>query len=259
MATGDLADMVGRLKAVLPWAWFPNTSQGQISNSPILDGLLSGVAWVWAQTYSLLQFAKLQTRIATASGVFLDMIAADFFGMFLKRRDAETDTSLRSRIDAELFREKGTRAGLIRALTDLTGRVPGVFEPAYPLDTGGYGKTGMTAGTGLGYGVAGGYGDLQLPFQFFLTPFRPKGGGVAIVAGWGGAFTPTELTDSSGNQIANLLVDVPFYGMPGGWGVGAIEYANLSMVNTPVTDQNIYDAINSVRPAATIAWTSIRS
>lgn len=258
MATGDQADMVGRLKAVLPPTWFPNTSQGQVSNSPILDGLLNGIAWGWAQTYALLQFAKLQTRIATASGVFLDIIALDFFGTFIKRRNAELDNPFRARIQRELFREKGTRAGLIKALTDLTGRVPGVFEPAYPFDTGGYGHTGMMAGTGLGYGVAGGYGCLLLPFQYFLTPHRPTGGGVAIVAGWGGYITQP-LTDGLGNQISDLTVVVPFYGMPGGWGVGAFEYASLSMVNTPVTDQAIYDVINDVRPAATIAWTSIRS
>lgn len=257
--TGDQADIVGRLKAVITSTWFPNTSQGQLSNSPVLDGLLNGVAWVWAQTYSLLQFAKLQTRIATASGVFLDIIALDFFGSFIKRRNAELDNSFRVRIKKELFREKATRAGLIKALTDLTGRVPGVFEPAYPLDTGGYGRTGMPAGTGLGYGVAGGYGCLLLPFQYFLTPYRPTGGGIATVAGWGGALVVTPLTDGSGNQIGGLTVAGPFYGMPGGWGVGAIEYADLSMVNTPVTDQAIYDVINDVRPATTIAWTSIRS
>lgn len=239
MATGDQNDMLVRLKAVIAPTWFPNTSQGQLTNSPVLDGLLNGVAWVWAQTYSLLQFAKLQTRIATASGVFLDIISLDFFGTFIRRRNAELDNPFRVRIQNELFREKATRAGLVKALTDLTGRVPGVFEPAYPLDTGGYGHTGMTAGTGLGYGVAGGYGSLLLPFQFFLIPYRPTGGGVASVAGWG---TPGG-----------------FNGMPGGWGVGAFEYASLSMVNTPVTDQNIYDVINDVRPAATIAWTSIRS
>lgn len=239
MATGDQADMVGRLKAYLPPTWFPNTSQGQTTNSPILDGLLNGIAWGWAQSYSLLQFAKQQTRIVTASGVFLDMIAFDFFGLFIKRRNAELDNPFRLRIQQELFREKGTRAGLINALTQLTGRAPGIFEPAYPFDTGGYGHTGMTAGTGLGYGVAGGYGCLLLPFQFFVVPFRPTGGGVASVAGWG-----------------HIGV---FNGMPGGYGVGAIEYISLSFVNTPVTDQNIYDEINDVRPAATIAWTSIRS
>jgi len=236
---GDQADMVGRLKAALPPTWFPNTAPGAATNSPVLDGILAGVASVWVWVYAFLQFAKSQTRIATASGVFLDMIAADFFGAFLARRNAETDTAFRIRILREMFRPKVTRAGLVRALTDLTGRVPSVFEPAYPLDTGGYGTPGMTAGTGLGYGVAGGWGSLLLPFQYFVIAYRPQGGGVASVAGWG---TPSG-----------------FNGMPGGWGVGAFEYASLSMVNTPVTDQNIYDTIQDVKPAATIAWTSIRN
>jgi hypothetical protein len=259
MATGDQADVVSRLKAWLPPTWFPNTSEGQPTNSPVLDGLLNGVAWVWAQSYSLLQFAKAQTRIATASGVFLDMIAWDFFGSWLQRRNAEFDNPFRTRIQQELFRQKATRAGLITALTELTGTVPGVFEPAYPLDTGGYGHTGMTVGTGLGYGVAGGYGDLNLPFQFFLRAYLPTGGGIANVAGWGGGLYAEPLTDENGNQISDLTVLVPFYGMPGGYGVGAIEYADLSMVNTQVTEQDIYDTINNVRPAATIAWTAIVS
>lgn len=237
MATGDLADMVNRLKVVIPPTWFPNTQQGAPSNSPVLDGLLSGVAWVWSQSYSLLQFVKSQSRIATASGVFLDIIALDFFGSFIKRRNAESDAGLRTRIDLELFREKGTRAGLVKALTDLTGRAPAVFEPAYPLDTGGYGSLGMTAGTGLGYGVAGGYGSLALPFQCFVKAYLPTGGGVASVAGWG----------TLGG----------FNGMPGGYGVGAIEYASLSMVNAPVTDLDIFNTINDVRPAATIVWVNI--
>lgn len=239
MATGDQNDMIGRLKAALPPTWFPNTSQGLVTNSPVIDAILSGVASVWVWVYAFLQFVKSQTRIATASGVFLDMIAADFFGTFLTRRNAELDAAFCLRILKEMFRPKVTRAAMIRAITELTGRAPAIFEPAYPLDTGGWGTTGMTAGTGLGYGVAGGWGSLALPFQYFIIAYRPTGGGVASVAGFG--------------HIGG------FNGMPGGWGVGAFEYASLSMVNTPVTDQNIYDTINDVKPVATIAWTSIRS
>lgn len=229
---GDITDMLARLRVALTSTWFPTTAQGTPTNSPVLDGLLSGVAYVWSQSYSLLQYVKSQARISTAGGVFLDIIASDFFGLFLSRRNAELDASLRTRIKKELLREKGTRAGLIAAVTDLTGRVPTVFEPGYTLDTGGWGVTGR-----MGYGVAGGYGSLVLPFQFFINALRPLGGGVASVAGYG--------------HIGG------FNGMTGGYGVGSIEYVSLAMVNSPVVDQDILNVINDVKPVASIAWTTI--
>jgi hypothetical protein len=222
---GDQNDMLARIKAVMPKGWFPTVT-------PILDGVLSGGAWAWSWAYGLIAYVQLQARRLTASGPFLDMISADFFGTFLPRRTGETDALFSARIGREMFREKGTRAGMIQAITDLTGRVPTVFEPAYTLDTRGY-------GVACGYGVAGGYGSLLLPFQFFLTAFRPTGLGVASVAGCG--------------TIGG------FNGMPGGYGVGAIEYANPSMFVPPVTDTDILNVINDVRSAATIAWTRIFS
>ena len=97
---GDAKDMLGRIKAVLLAAWFPDTT-------PILDAMLSGCATGWAYCYSLQAFIRLQSRQLTASSVFLDMIAADFFGSFIKRRVNETDALLSARIGRELFREKG--------------------------------------------------------------------------------------------------------------------------------------------------------
>jgi len=77
----------------------------------------------------------------------------------LPRNPGEPDTAFRTRIQARIFLEKGTRNGMIKALTLLTGRAPKIFEPARPLDTGAY-----NAGI-LAYGAAGGYGSLQLPYQ----------------------------------------------------------------------------------------------
>ena len=91
MAAGDQTDILGRIKALLPFRWFPDIT-------PVLDALLSGVAWALSFIYSLIQYAKLQTRIATASDGFLDLIAFDFFGTSLLRRQQETDVSFRGRI-----------------------------------------------------------------------------------------------------------------------------------------------------------------
>jgi hypothetical protein len=215
--TGDSNDMLARLKAVLPSRWFPDAT-------PVLDGLLTGLANVAAGGYTLLAGVRAAARIATATGGFLDMIAQDFFGARVTRREGQGDDAFRGRIEAELLRERGTRGSVTGVLQDLTGRTPVVFEPMRPDDTGAW-------GIALGYGAAGGWGSLALPFQCFVTAFRAQGSGIAQVAGWGSG--------------------------AGGWGVGAIEYASLDMVEGQITDADIDAAIAGVMPVAAIAWTRI--
>ncbi len=215
--------MLTRLRTVLPARWFPD-------DAPVLAGLLSGLASGWSWAYQQLQYVKAQTRIATATDVWLDIIALDFFGNRLVRRVPQSDDAFRSRIQRELFRERGTRGAIVSVLHDLTGRVPVVFEPARSTDTGGY--TSLNgAGGGIGYCSAGGWGSLALPFQCFITAYRPLGSGIATVFGWS---TPAA-----------------------GYGQGAIEYANLAMVQGQVTDADIYAAVADVLPVAAIGWTRI--
>ena len=210
--TGDISDIVSRIKAVLPTRWFPDTS-------PVLDCLLSGTAAAWANLYSLLAFIRGQSRLATASGSFLDAISADFFGARVPRLTMEGDEQFRHRISAALVQEQGTRAALGTVLLNLTGRQPGIFEPARPADTGAY------AGPALGYGVAGAWGNLSLPFQVFISAHRPPPAGIAVVAGYG-----------TGGPLAR---------------------ASLAEVGGQATDSDIYAAITSVMPTASIAWTRI--
>ncbi len=209
---GDAADMRSRLRAVLPARWFGDTT-------PVLDGVLAGLAAGWAAIYALLETMRAETRIATASDSFLDGVSADFFGAALPRRTGELDAPFRLRIGYEMLRERGTRAGLVSALTELTGRAPRVFEPALSGDTGGY------SSGGLGYGIAGGWGSLALPFQVFVTAYRPLGAGIALVGGY-----------ATGGYRA---------------------YASLAMVPVQVSDADIYAAAASVMPAATVCWTAI--
>ena len=85
--TGDQQDMIARLRAVLPTRWFPDSA-------PVLDGLLSGLASGWSWAYQQLLYVKAQTRIATATDVWLDIIANDYFGGRLARRaDKATEPS----------------------------------------------------------------------------------------------------------------------------------------------------------------------
>jgi hypothetical protein len=222
---GDQQDVLSRLKQVLPLQWFPD-------DTPVLDTLLNGVAWAWAWVYELLQYVISQARISTAYGTWLDLIAVDYFGANLGRRVGENDDAYRLRLQLELIRERGTRQAVISALVDQTGRPPNVFEPANTSNTGGYGSI-SGKGSGIAYGAAGGWGNLDLPFQFFVTAYRPAGVGIGSVSGWG--------CDG------------------GGYGQGSLEYANLAMMQGQVTDADICTAITEVLPVGVIAWTRISS
>ena len=219
MVTGDVPDFQSRIKSLLPANWFKGST-------PILDGTLTGVSTALSSVYGLTAYARLQTRIATATDGFLDLISFDFFGNTLPRASNETDASFRSRIQVELLLERGTRKGLIEALTLLTGRAPIVFEPARPADTGAYNTNTM------GYNVAGGYGSLALPFQVFVVAYRPIGQGIPNVAGYGDP-------EAGYNSTSGAYVDLD--------------------METGVTDSAIYSLISSVAPVATIAWTQIVS
>jgi len=219
MATGNQQNMLTRLQALLPQGWFPDTA-------PVRDALLSGFAWTLSLIYSLIQYAQLQTRIATATGGFLDLISYDFFGNNLPRNQQEMDAPFRSRIIATLFRPKATRPGMIAVLTALTGRAPLIFEPARPLDTGAYGAS------ICGYGAAGGYGSLLLRAQAFIVAFRAAASGIPYVAGYG---------SSAGGYSA----------------ASRAEWCSLSQIEGAVTDADIFATVNATKAAGSEMWTQL--
>ena len=61
---GDAADMIARLAALLPLRWFGDVT-------PVLSAVLAGLADGWAWLYTMLTYARLQTRIATATDSLL--------------------------------------------------------------------------------------------------------------------------------------------------------------------------------------------
>lgn len=221
---GDFDDIFQRLKAKLPTRWFGGVTDGM----PLLDGVLTGIASLLSFVYTLYSYAKLQTRIMTATDGWLDMIAADFFGPNgLPRKTGQSDASYRLVILANLFREKATRNAVVKILTSLTGRAPRIIEPMRPADTGAYGAP------NIGYGASGAYGSMALPYQAFVIAYRPvSNAGIASVAGYR---TPTGA-----------------YSTP-----SRAEYASMSMVTGGVTDADIFAAIDAVKPAGTIIWTHI--
>lgn len=223
MATGDQQDINARLQGYLPPRWF-----GDFATAPIISALLQGLAYLFAYVVTLINYAKNQTRIATATDAWLDIIAADFFGSNLTRGLNQTDASLRTAIGVNLLRPRATRAGLVGVLVALTGRTPIIIEPRRPLDTGVYG------GPYVGYSAAGAYGSMLIPFQAFIIPYRPQQSGIPYVAGYG--------VSAGGYSQASQA-----------------EYATYSQIQGAVADATIYSTIDSVKPAGTIMWARISS
>ena len=216
MTTGSVSDFVSRLRSVLP-NWFPDQSQ-----APVVFGLLTGIATALAQVFSLQTYVRLQMRLQTTTDGWLDLASLDFFGVSLPRKSGESDTSFLGRILANLFPEKGTRAGMVKALTLLTGRAPTIFEPARPQDA-------FTLGhSGLGIGQLGSY---QLNNQAFVTVYRPQNMGGANIAGLGSTY-------------AGLAA--PYLAM-----------ADANDLYGAAANADIYASIQSVKPIGSTIWTKI--
>lgn len=219
MSTGDSNDIVARVKAVIPNRWFAWIA-------PIRDAILGGLSDVAAWNYQLYQFAILQSRIATSTGIYLDLIAYDYLQRFLVR-NGNSDDVFRATILATVLQERVTRAGMINAVTELVNTSPGIFEPWNTGDAGGY-STPFFA-----YGRAGGWGSLQYPAQVFMKVSRSGLGatGIPNIAG---------------------------YGSPqGGYNIGNIEYVSGEISQTGVTDGDIYNIIKMTKPTGVICWVRI--
>ena len=220
MATGDQNDIYTRLKALLPPTWFGDSS-------PFLEGALNACASVLSWCYSLYVYARLQTRITTATGGWLDLAAYDYFGTSLQRPAGMSDDLFRNQMKINLFRARGTRQAIIDILEELTGNTPTIFEPQRPLDTGSYG------GPMIGYGVAGGYGSVLIPYQAFVIAYRPKGTGIPYVAGY--QTTPAGYSSPSRGQ-----------------------YVSQEMVTGKVTDAQVYEAVAAVKMEGTLVWVKLQ-
>lgn len=219
MATGDNNDQFRRLKRLMPQSWFGD-------NSTVIDAILRGFASVNASLYALIAYARLQTRINTATDGWLDMIAYDFFGNNLPRKPGQSDDSYRAWIKVNLFREKATRRAIVLVVRELTGRDPLIIEPGNPVDTGAY------RCPNSGYGMAGSYGSLNMPYEAFVTVYRSVSDGVSDIAGYG--------ISTSGYSIASRGV-----------------WVSRKMVDGQLSDADIYAAIDSVKMCGTRVWVRI--
>ncbi len=221
--TGTSDNIVQRIKQVIPKRWFKWLAS-------IRDAILGGVSDSAAWCYSLVKYARAQTRLFTAYGVWLDIFAYDFLGLYIQRRGT-SDDAFRAVIRATILQERVTRAGMANAITTVTGKQPWIFEPWNTYDTGGYSGKGATCGS-FGYGVGqGGYGNMNLPCQTFMLVHKGAGAGVPGIGGYGSSLD--------------------------GYGSGAGEYVGPQTEESGITQQMIYDLINNTKPTGTTCWTQV--
>jgi hypothetical protein len=259
MAAGDSSDILSRIKLLMPFRWWNDTA-------PLRDAVLGGIADGLAFGYSLLSYAKNQTRLATATSFFLDLTAFDFLGLRIKRRSSQSDETFRVTITEEVFRERVTRRGVLDALQDLTLAPAFMFEPKNPNDTGGWGDQ-------FAFDCAGAWGA-DIPWTFFVAAQEPPGAGIPFLSGfddpqggWGAphagdAFSPGFSTGfgslysiGSGFSSGFSVGFGAIYGI--GIGGGAFAFADLSKISCTVTNQDIYNSVEATRAAGVTAWVNI--
>ncbi|GEN62925.1 hypothetical protein AOE01nite_11490 [Acetobacter oeni] len=96
--------------------------------TPVLDGVLAGLAWPWAMFWQLLSYTSQQTRLQSSTGNFIDMAAADYFGDNLPRLSGETDSAYILRIQNEFLAQRNTRAALEYQISQIVSGAL-IFEP----------------------------------------------------------------------------------------------------------------------------------
>lgn len=211
---GGPADLLRRLKSLFPRRW---AAPAAPVREAVFGGIGDSLAWLYAQ----LQTVRGGTRRAGTLGYLLDIDAWGFFQSRILRRPAETDDAWRKRYTDEIFRPRVTPAAIDKALFDLTGRHPIIVEPWNP---------GQTAAYGFSYYGSAQYGSLSLPYQFFITAFRPYPPGIPNIAGYGAGY----------------------YGAPD------TAYISLDDMASPISDEEIYETIARTVGAGFVPWTQIQ-
>lgn len=217
--TGDINDILNRLKAYTPRGWF-----GDWAEAPIVTALLTGIASVFNVIYLLILFFRAQTRLDSSNGGWVDLWASDFLGNTLPRKPNESDASYIARIKIAIFQQKATRPAMESVLTQLTGRTPIIFEPARPLDSGC-----MGAPLSPGYCGVARMGSIAAPFTCLITVFRPR-----VTGGSAGAAYCNAITRSAMNASPSLSYT-----------------GSLSQEISAATDEDIIAAILATKPIAT--------
>lgn len=100
-------DWANRVAALFPVPWRSTaalTVSGPAATNGILGSLMQGIGYGLASVWAQLVYAKMQTRLATATDTNLDAASVDFFGAGLfPRATGEPDRAYQARIQAALF------------------------------------------------------------------------------------------------------------------------------------------------------------
>jgi hypothetical protein len=224
--TVDQAGFAARISGLIPFSWFDGND-----DTPVYNVVINGAAYPLAEMGALFQYALNQNRIGTATGVWLDRIAYDFFGPSFPRKSWNTangttayeqDDAYRARVIEQILAPKATRLGINDALVNLTGRSPVIIEAFNPNDCSAYSEASY-------YGQVGIYGSLLCHNQVFVTAFRPFGEGIPNIAGYS-------------------------YGYYGG---GTTAYIDISQITGNVVDSQIYAAGAETVAAGIVCWMDI--
>lgn len=254
--TGDKQDMISRLNRLLPASWFPDPG-----SRPNTDAVLEGYATQAEFIYGLTEEAARQMRIGTATGGFLDLIAADFFGTSLLRPVGQSDDNFRETILDEILAPRGTRAALRQRVQRLTGRLPWVIEPERPADIGAYGTLAVAptanpsrSAYNIDADTTNYLGSLAMHSQVMVIVRRKSNTGIPGVSGWWYVGVPLATTGVSSGAYYSLTATTqpgqPSYPLR----AGKIQWGSLSGVLDYASDEEVLAAINSVKPAATTVW-----
>lgn len=219
--TGDVSDIQARLRALLP-PWWPNVGQ-----APVFDAILIGIATTCSYIYALIVYAREQTRIRSANGAWLDLIAWDYFGSRFTRIPGEADPAFDVRIVKELVRPRTTRDAIYNALLELTGYPPRITEGWLPSDVGVRGR--MYRGVDVYPSSPGRLADPGLANQIFIETVLPT---VPIFGN--NAMPARGVNKYRGLPPTGYRMDVP--------------------TTTPLGPQVVYDLINSIKAAGTTVW-----
>lgn len=260
MSSGDQHDAVSRLWSVIPPSWFP-------SGAPNVTTLLTGFANVASYIYGLISFAKLQTRLETVQGIFLDLFTLDYLARTVRRRAGERDPSLRMRTRRAILQERASRPGMTSAIKNLVGRVPAIIEPWNTRDCGalnsyGLALAGATIGLQNGAGLAGeGYhlgialgannGCIYIPPQ--QAAYAPGAGAVGSYQMNGQVFlTVPPVMLAAIPNVAGLASDYA------GLGSNYLSLIGDDDLVGAISVHDIYNEINNTKPVGVTVWTNIQ-
>ena len=164
----NLVAWIAWIWSYLPAGWFAPAG-------PLINAAVGMISTGFAQNSADLSYMEAQTRISSATGMWLDVISVEYFGLGnLPRRPNEADAAFQARVLQEMLLPRGTRGAMTEALTILTGVAPTIFEPAIDL---------ASWDVDFAWDSSGAWGSYDMPYQGFIGVPLPQEPPLDL-AGW---------------------------------------------------------------------------